>query len=195
MYRTDPNVNTDRNTLNKDNTNSDSNRGAHVSTGYSSTSNGTRRKKNVGALGLAPLPTNTSSLGLSPINPPQYPSNRATTRREGQILTMFHEEVLVIDVTEAKAEFGMYKIGQLQERASDLFGDTVSYMLETKNQIRGTEAQPFVDEFTLRQIQMYARQMLGTLEITGSRIGEVIYDPLSLPPEQLGFWQKLLGRR
>jgi hypothetical protein len=112
-------------------------------------------------------PQSASSLGLAPlgpINPPQYPVNRAITKRERQILDTFHEEVLVIDATEAKAEFGMYKIGQLQERASDLFGDTVSSMFQNKEAAKGTEAEPYVAEFTMRQIQMYARHMLGTLE-------------------------------
>jgi hypothetical protein len=103
--------------------------------------------------------------------------------------------VLVIDVTEAKAEFGMYKIGQMQERASDLFGDTVSFMLQNKEEARGTEAEPYVAEFTLRQIQMYARHMLGTLEVAGTRIGEEVHRSLSLPPEEpKGFWARMIGK-
>jgi hypothetical protein len=160
--------------------------------------NNSNGKKNVSVLGLTPMqPQSTSSLGLAPlgpINPPQYPANRAITKRERQILDTFHEEVLVIDATEAKAEFGMYKISQMQERASDLFGDTVSFMLQNKEEVKGTEAEPYVAEFTLRQIQMYARHMLGTLEVAGTRIGEEVHRSLSLPPEVKGFWARVLGK-
>ena len=103
--------------------------------------------------------------------------------------------MLVIDATEAKTEFGMYKIGQMQERASDLFGDTVSFMLQNKEEAKGTEAELYVAEFTMRQIQMYARELLGCLEVGGTRIGEEVFRSLSLPPEkQKGFWARLLDR-
>src|SRR5580765_5760112 len=159
----------------------------------SNNTNTTNGKKNISVLGLTPMQpqsASTSNLGLAPlesISPPHYPANRAITRRERQILDTFHEEVLVIDATEAKAEFGMYKIDQMQERASDLFGDTVSYLLQNKEEARGTDAEVYVSEFTLRQIQMYARHILGTLEVAGTRIGEEVHRPLSLPPEQKGF--------
>jgi hypothetical protein len=132
---------------------------------------------------------------LGAVSPPQYPDSRAITRRERQILDTFHEEVLVIDATEAKAEFGMYKLDQMQERASDLFGDTVSFILQNKEEARGTEAEAYVAEFTTRQIQMYARHMLGTLEVAGTRIGEEVHRSLSLPSEERkGFWARVLDR-
>lgn len=170
----------------------------------SNTANG---KKNVGAggagggtgvLGLAPMqPQSAGSLGLTraePVSSPQYPSNQAITKRERQILDSFHEEVAVIDATEAKAEIGMYKIGQMQERASDLFSDTVGFLLQNKEAARGTEAELYVAEFTQRQVQMYARHMLGTLEVGGTRIGEEVHRSLYLPPEQKGFWAQKLGK-
>jgi|GEM_PF-3916237 len=149
-------------------------------------------KKNVSVLGLAPLQGQaTDSLGLAPYNA----SSRAITRQEERIVEKFHEEELIIDLTGEKSKFGMRKIGEVHQYAAELFGDTVSHMLDVKNDARGTDAQPFVDEFTMRQIQMYARQMFGALDITGVRIGEEIYRSLNLPPEQLGFWQRLLGRK
>jgi hypothetical protein len=166
-------------------------------TSNTTTNNG---KKNVSVLGLAPIQPQSpgnSVLGLgslAPINPPQYPANRAITKRERQIIDTFHEEVLVIDATEAKAEFGMYKLGQMHQRASDLFVDTVSFMLQNKEETRGTEVEPYVAEFTLRQIQMYASHILGTLEVAGTRIGEEVHRSLHLPSEQKGFWARVLGR-
>lgn len=154
--------------------------------------------KNMSVLGLTPMqPQSVSSLGLasmSTIDPPQYPANRAITKREERILNTFHEDVLIIDATEAKGEFGMYKFGQLQERASDLFRDTLTSMLQNKEEVRGTEVEPYLAEFTMRQIQMYARHMLGTLEIAGTHIGEAVHHSLSLPPEQKGFWARVLGK-
>jgi hypothetical protein len=155
-------------------------------------------KKNESVLGLTPMqPQSTSSLGLAPlgpINPPQYPANRAISKHERQILDTCHEEVLIIDATEAKAEFGMYKLGQLQERASELFGDTISFMMQNKEEAKGTEAEPYIAEFTRRQIHIYARHMLGALEVTGTRIGEEMHRSLNVPPEEKGFWARVLGK-
>lgn len=148
-------------------------------------------KKTVSVLGLAPVQPTSSSLGLVPYSP----SRREVTREESRVIEAYHREELVIDLTAEKGKLGMRKLGEVQETASELFGDTVSFMLDVKNEAKGTEAQPYVDEFTLRQIQMYARHMLGTLEIVGTNIGLEVHRSLNLPPEELGFWQKLFARR
>ncbi len=160
--------------------------------------NSNNGRKNVNVLGLSPVqPQTTSVLGLAPlaaVDPPRYSANRALSKRDRQLLDTFNEEVLVIDATEAKAEFGMYKIGQMQSRASDLFTDTVTSVLQNKEEVRGTEAEAYVAEFTVRQVQLYARHMLGTLGVAGTRIGEEVHRSLSLPPEEgKGFWARLLG--
>jgi hypothetical protein len=153
-------------------------------------------RSNVSVLGLAPVNArSTSILGLPPISPPDIPVNRAITRREERILEAFHEDVLIIDATAAKAEYGMFKFGEVQQCASTLFGSTVNAMLDNKNDLRGTEVEPYMNEFTTRQIQMYARHMLGTLEITGTRIGELVHASLDLPPEKPSLWERLVGQR
>src|SRR5438270_1706619 len=104
--------------------------------------NTTNSKKNISVLGLAPMqPTN--SLGLVPYTP----RRREVTREEARVVETFHREELIIDLTGEKGKLGMRKIGEVQEAASDLFGDTVSFMLQNKEEARGTEAQPYVDEF------------------------------------------------
>jgi hypothetical protein len=152
--------------------------------------NGSNGKKNVSALGLAPLQV-APSLGLAPFSP----SRREITREEDRVLEAFYREELIIDLTAEKGKFGMRKLGEVQQTAADLFGGTVTNILDAKNQAKGVEAQAYVDEFTLRQIQMYARHMLGTLEVVGTNIGMEVHRSLNLPPEQVGFWQKLVGRR
>lgn len=146
-------------------------------------------------LGLAPLTSTSSVLGLPPISPPEIPANRAITRREEKVIEADHEDILIIEGYARKAEYGMYEMGQVQECASDLYGGTVGYMLESKSQTRGTEVEPYVAEFTTRQIHMYSRHMLGALEITGTRIGEQVHTSLDLPVEKLSWWQRTFGAR
>jgi hypothetical protein len=153
-------------------------------------------RKNVSVLGLAPVNVqSTSILGLPPISPPEIPINRAISRQERRILGAFHEDVLIMEGTAAKAEYGMFKFGEVQQYASTLFGSTVSSLLDNKNDLKGTEVEPYMNEFTTRQTQMYARHMLGALEITGTRIGELIHASLDLPPEKPSVMERIFGRR
>src|SRR6266508_3960657 len=99
-------------------------------------SNGT--KKHVSVLGLAPMQSPTS-LGLAPY----APSHREITRQEARIIEAFHKDELVIDLTAEKGKLGMRKMSELQECASDLFAPTIAFMLQNKEDTRGTEAYPF----------------------------------------------------
>jgi hypothetical protein len=153
-------------------------------------------KKPMSVLGLAPVNVqSTSILGLAPISPPDIPVNRAISRHEESILGAFHEDVLIMEGTAAKAEYGMFKFGEVQECASSFFGGTISILLDNKNDLRGTDVEPYMNEFTTRQIQMYARHMLGALEITGTRIGEQIHTSLDVPLEKPSLMERIFGRR
>src|SRR5438477_6472938 len=130
-----------------------------------------------------------SSLGLTPYSP----LRRDITREEARTIAEFHKEELIIDLTAEKGKLGMRKIAEVQECASDLFAPTVAYMLQNKEDMRGTEAYPYVEEFTLRQIQMTAKHLLGSLDVVDTNIAMIVHESLNLPPEQRGFWQRLLG--
>lgn len=156
--------------------------------------NGKNAANNV--LGLAPMHNQSVSvLGFPPVTAPDIPMERAITRREGQIVQAFHEDVLIMDGTALKAEYGMFKLGEIQQCASYLFGDTVSILLNNRNDLKGTDAEPFMNEFALRGIQMYARHMIGVMEIAGTRIGEQAHSSLDLPVEKPTWIQRLLGWR
>lgn len=159
--------------------------------------NNANSRRNRSVLGLAPLQTGNSSLGLTPYSPAHDPSIRAITKREKRIIDTFHEEDLIIDLTAVKAKFGIQKLAEVQEYASNEFGSTLRGMSRNKEDLQGTDMCDYMDEFTERQIQMLARHMLGSAEIAGVRIGEEIHRSLYLPPEEAegGFWGKLLGGR
>ena len=143
-------------------------------------------KKNESVLGLPPI---QSGLGFVPLAPERQPANR----EEERVLEAYHRQRLIIDLTAEKGEYGMFKLGEVQECATTLFGSTVSTIQAEKEQFRGTEAQPYVEEFTLRQIQMYAHHMLGSLDIVDTNIGTEIHRSLDLPPEKRGFLARLFG--
>lgn len=145
-------------------------------------------KKYVSVLGLAPMQA-PNSLGLTPYSP----LRRDITREEMRAIEEFHREELIIDLTAEKGKLGMRKIAEVHECASDLFAPTVAYMLQNKEDMRGTEAYPYVEEFTLRQVQMYAKHLLGTLDMVDTNIAMLVHESLNLPPEQQGFWQRLLS--
>lgn len=149
----------------------------------------TTQKQDQSLLGLPAL-SNDGTSDLVPYGAGQKPTNR----EEERVLELFHKHELIIGLTAAKARFGMNAQAAIQQHASDIFGPTISHMIQNKEEARGTEAEPYVAEFTLRQIQMYARHMLGTLEVAGTRIGEEVHRSLSLPPEQKGFWARVLGQ-
>lgn len=161
----------------------------------SSNSNGSNSAKGISTantmsvLGLATTQP-TGNLGLMPYSA----TRREVSREESRVLQEFRREELIIDLSAEKGKLGIRKLGEVQQCATDLFGETVTSMLDSKNRAKGTEAQAYVEEFTMHQIQMYARHMLGTLEVVGTNIGLEVHRSLNLPPEQRGFWARLLDK-
>src|SRR5690242_3360349 len=113
-------------------------------------------KKNRSVLGLPPI--QSGGLGPIPLTADRHPANHD----EERVIATYHRERLIIDLTAEKGEYGMFKLGEVQECGSTLFGSTVSAMLGDVEPFRGTEAQLYVEEFCQRQIQLYAETMIGT---------------------------------
>lgn len=147
----------------------------------------TTQKQNQSLLGLPAL-SNDGTSDLVPYGAGHKPA----TREEERVLELFHKHELIIGLTAAKARFGMDAQAAIQQHASDLFGPTISHMIQNKDAVRGTEAFPYVEEFTLRQIRMFGQHLLGTLEIVDQNIALIVHESLNLPPEQRTFLERLL---
>ena len=148
----------------------------------------TTQKQNQSLLGLSPL-SNFGGTDLAPYSSTREPANH----EEGRILDLFRKHELIIDLTAEKARIGMSAQAAIQQHASDLFGPTISYMLQNKDALHGTEAYPYVEEFTLRQIRLLGQSLLSTAELSSQNIALIVHKTLNLPPEQRGFLDKLFG--
>ena len=103
---------------------------------------------------------------------------------------------LTIEAQAVKTGFAMSKIGELHQHGAHVFDDTLTEIVEVKEQSRGREHQAIVDEFTQRQISMFGRQTLGALEVGGTVIAREIHRGLyvePLPPRRRGFFARLFG--
>src|SRR5690349_14003616 len=142
-------------------------------------------QKNVSLLGLSPI--TADDFQLTPYDPVQKPANREETR----IQEAFRKHELIIGLTAEKARLGITAQAIVHKHASDVFAPAVSFMMANKDAVRGTEAYPYVEEFTVRQGRMLGQHLLGTLEIVDQDIALVVHESLNLPPEELTFLQRL----
>ena len=150
--------------------------------------------KSPSVFGLAPLEGMFSDAGTTSIT--RYRSGAELPALERKVIDELSKQRLVIEAQREKTEFAMTQIGDLHEHGSHVFNRTTTYIMEVKQQTRGKEHQSVIDEFTARQISTFGRQMLGAMEVGGTKIGEEVFRPLyptADPPEPKGFWKRLLG--
>ena len=150
-------------------------------------------RKDDSIFGLAPVAQTPTYNGNGRLVP--YQPGRALTKEELRIIAEWEKEQLVIDVTTAKAACGMQKIGEVHQHAATIFDETAGYILAVKAEQRGKEHQAYVDEFSTRQLQMFGRQMLGTVESATYNIGVEIHRSLYFQTEEEkhSFLQRLFG--
>jgi hypothetical protein len=128
-------------------------------------------------------------LPTGPVSP-----GHAITREEQRVIDLFQKEKMIIEATTAIAAIGIRSIGEIHQHASQTFDETVGFILEVKAQPREREHQLYVEEFSKHQIQMLARHLYGAVEVASTNIGMEMHRSFYLPPEQPGFWGRLLGR-
>jgi len=130
--------------------------------------------------------TATTSFGLSPttLNMVANTSGRLT-KEEREILHERDKQLLVVDAQADKSLFAMNRLGEVDQYAFLQAAETFEYALELKAEVKGEEAQLYMTEFVKRGLQMYGRQMLGCIEVSGANIGAEVHRSLYPPePEQ-----------
>lgn len=149
-------------------------------------------KKEESLLGLVPVSSGLGTGGNG--NLASFGTGEALIKDEKRTLAEFGKQVLVIEATAAKTLFGMTKIGELHRHGAGVFDETAGNILDIKDRERGTEHGQYVAEFAKVQLQVFARHMIGAIEVGATNIGTEIHRSLYLPePEQRSLWKKLFG--
>lgn len=117
-------------------------------------------------------------------------------KRERQITDLAHEQRAVMEFTAQQARLGMALIGTIHEQASHTFDVTTTYIVETKNQPgRDEEHQAFIDQFSQRQAQLLAQELLGITDVSAAGVGREIHRTLyPQPEEERSVFERLFGR-
>ena len=126
----------------------------------------------------------------------RFEPREAVAPRQGALFEEVGIQNLTIEAQAVKTGFGMTKIAELHQHGAHLFDDTLTEIVEVKEQSRGREHQAIVEEFTQRQISMFGRQTLGALEVGGTSIAVEIHRGLyvaPMPPKRRGFFGRLFG--
>lgn len=156
-------------------------------------------KKGDNVLALPPMKSGFSPGSGTGLDP--HASNRPLRKREKQIIRLSQEQRSVMELTADNARFGMTMISRIHEHASLTFEETAAYIVDTRNQPgRDEEHQAYIDQFSLRQIQLCAQQMLAVIDVSATGIGMEIHRSLYPPPEDppseepKGFFARLFGK-
>lgn len=155
-------------------------------------------KKTDNVLALPPMKSDFSPVAGTGLA--SQASNRQLDKREKQITELSREHRSVMELTADNARFGMTMIGKIHEHASSTFEETITYIVDTRNQPgRDDEHQAYIDQFSLRQIQLCAQQMLAVIDVGATGVGMEIHRSLYPPPEEApengtGFFARLFGK-
>lgn len=143
-----------------------------------------------------------SVLGLVAISPKPYPakkrgltcaSNRSITKDEQAVIEEFHRQITAMEALDIKAEFGIGCLSQLHQHTAWQYDQTVSYILDFKNEPRSREDQPYFEEFYKLQVPMYARHLLSAMDTTGTNINKEIERSPYPPAKPRGLLGKIFG--
>ena len=153
-------------------------------------------KNDNNVLALPPLKSEFSPTANTSIVP--HAGGRAQEKRERQIIEISNEQRIVMEHTSYKAQLGMVMVEKIQEQGIHTFSETAAYILEIKNQPgRDTELQTYINQFSLRQTQILAQQVLGIIDVAGTGIGMEVHRPLyperEEPTDRPGFFRRIFG--
>lgn len=155
-----------------------------------------RKKQEESVLGLPPLMPmlpSFSETGLS-----AYTQSHELTPRETAIVENFHEDQLIITVFNSKAHLGMEEMNELKSFAATDVWFTFQQIDQVRSEAQGTSCQQAMEEFCKYLTTLSARHTLGVVEVSASRIAEVVGEsvlpPPPPPPEpKKGFFARLFG--
>lgn len=153
------------------------------------------KKKTDNVLALPPLKSETGSgTGTSLL---LRTTRDATNRLEKRIIEESHTQDLVIDLRAEQARFAMTMIGRIHEHGSITFSEATEMIMDVKDNVdRSQEHQAYIDQFSLRQIQLLAQETLAMIDVVATTIGgEVHRSPDDLSREPVGLLARLLTDR
>lgn len=123
-------------------------------------------------------------------------------KREKEIIDLSAEQSTVMKHTTALAQQGITLVGSIQQHGSQVFDETSAFIIDVKQQPnRDAEHQSYIDQFSERQIQMLAQQVLGIMEVGAVGIGMEVHRSLypeypkrdQQPDEKKGFFKRVFG--
>lgn len=150
------------------------------------------RKKTDNVLALAPLRSDFGSTADTSLVP--WSARKPLNRREKQMIEEVHRQDLAIDLETQQARFGMTMMRRIHEHGAVSFSEATEFIMDIKEDSgRSEEHQAYIDQFSLRQIQLLAQQTLAVIDISTTGIGiEVHRSPYPPLKERHGFWARLL---
>lgn len=121
-------------------------------------------------------------------------SSNAITPYERKIWENLREDKVIITAFDDKSRFGMEKMNEMKGLAVNDFSFTARQIEEARFEAQGTAYQAAMDEFCKYMTNLSARHTLGIVEMSASRIAEVVGESVLPPPEpRKGFFARLLG--
>lgn len=153
------------------------------------------KKKTDNVLALPPLKSETG--GRTGTSLTLQNTRDALDRREKRIIEESHTQDLVIDLRTQQARFAMTMIGMIHEHGSMTFSEATEMIMDVKdNSDRSQEHQAYIDQFSLRQIQLLAQETLAMIDVVATTIGEEVHRSPDDPARQpVGLLAQLLADR
>jgi hypothetical protein len=132
--------------------------------------------------------------GLFGMDAPMYNPSHAPTRGERWLMDQFQERTLAMDVAPTLGVMGLHQMGKVHSAASDIFTETSVHVMAAKDAAQGSDALPYVEEFSRQLVTRCGRHMMGVVDLVDTQIGMVVSQPVIAPPYKPTLIDKLTGR-
>lgn len=155
------------------------------------------RKKSDNILALAPLSPDLNASGNLSLAP--WSSRRKRTREEQRLVEEAYKRQLAMDIKATEARFAATKIAEIHRHAVKTFDQTSGFILEVKDQPdRSPQHQAYMDQFGERLVQLFAQQLLATVDVGATSIAIEVHaspypEPEPEPERRVGLFRRLLG--
>lgn len=152
------------------------------------------RKTDDNLLALTPLAADVNVTGNTSLV--HWGPRQAPSRDEKELIAVGGKQRLAITIIATKARLGASMITEIHQHGSLTFDGTTGFIMEVKDRPgRSQQHQAYINQFSERQIQLLAQQLLATIDIGAAGIGiEIHKSPYPPEPERRpGFLQRLFG--
>lgn len=141
---------------------------------------------------LEPLRIKRGALDLSNFYTFVVPNRRLTPKQQA-VYSQLATEWAELDGRAQTVLYAMLLDGRLADHVSSIVLNTAQSMYTREDDISHPKVQEVARQLNAVVVEEHAKHLLGYYHTAGQRFAHVLSEPVTLPAQQVNFWQRLLA--